>query len=318
MKHNFSPDEFGKIGVLMGGISSERDISLKSGKAVYNALNSGKLDVVAIDLTTEDEPEVRSILKKSGISIAFIALHGKFGEDGTIQGILGGLSIPYTGSGVSASRLAMDKIASRRIFQEKNIPVPDYEILQMKEKNNLNYKKLKFNSPVLVIKPATQGSSVGVSFVEKETDLPKAIDLAFTYDDRIIIEEYLPGREITVGILEEKPLPIVEIIPKKRFFDFQAKYEKGMTDYAVPAKLPPKIYKNSQEIGLRAHKAIGCSTFSRVDMILKNDTPYVLEVNSIPGLTATSLLPKAALAINIDFLDLCLRIIKNAYGEEKT
>ncbi|MFH1655106.1 MAG: D-alanine--D-alanine ligase [Candidatus Omnitrophota bacterium] len=315
MKQNLPEFDSRKVGVLMGGTSSERDISLESGKAVYEVLNSGKMDVEKIDLNTVNKSEIRSRLKKSGISIAFIALHGKFGEDGSLQAILEKLNIPYTGSGVKSSRLALDKIASRKIFQHKNIPVPNYKIFD--KRNKIDLKKIKFNSPVLVVKPATQGSSVGVSFVDKKSDLFKAADIAFKYDDRIIIEEYLPGREITVGVLEDKPLPIVEIIPKKRFFDFQAKYEKGMTDYEVPAKIPSKIYKKAQGIGLRAHKVLGCSDFSRVDMILKDNIPYVLEVNTIPGLTAMSLLPKAAKAINIDFLELCLRIIKNAYGKKK-
>jgi len=315
MRQNLSEFDFKKVGVLMGGTSSERGISLKSGKAVYKILNSGKLDVEKIDLTTENKSEIRSRLKNSGISIAFIALHGKFGEDGSLQAILEKLNIPYTGSGVKSSRLALDKIASRKIFQQKKIPVPNYKIFD--KKNKIDLKKIKFNSPVLVVKPATQGSSVGVTFVEKRSSLPEAMKEAFKYDDRIIVEEYLPGREITVGVFEDKPLPIVEIIPKKRFFDFQAKYEKGMTEYDVPAKIPSKIYKKAQEIGLKAHKALGCSDFSRVDMILKDNIPYVLEVNTIPGLTAMSLLPKAAKAINIDFLELCQRIIKNAYGKKK-
>lgn len=317
MERKITNQEFGKIGVLMGGTSSERDISLKSGKAVYDTLRSAKLNVVAIDLTTEDKLEVSSLMKKSGISLAFIALHGKFGEDGSIQSILDELNILYTGSGASASRLAMDKVASRKIFKTKNIPVPDCEIFQKSKNSGIDFTKSKFNGSVVVVKPAKHGSSIGISFVEKKADLPNAINEAFRYDEKIIVEEYLSGREITVGILEEKTLPVVEIIPKKRFFDFQAKYEKDMTTYQVPAKISPSIYKKSQEIALKAHKALGCRGFSRVDMILKDNTPYVLEVNSIPGLTSTSLLPKAALAVDIDFTELCLRIIKNAYGKKK-
>ena len=308
---------FGRIGVLMGGASSERDISLRSGKSVYEVLNNGKLDAKSMDLTTDNKSDVTSIIKNSGISVAFIALHGRFGEDGAIQNILDKLKIPYTGSGVKASRLAMDKIASRKAFKKNNIPIPNCWAFKRRDEVDYFAKKYIFNGSVLVVKPSAQGSSVGISFAENESNLYKAADLAFRYDERIIVEKYLEGREITVGILEDKPLPVVEILPKKRFFDFEAKYEKGITDYEVPAKIPQGIYKKAQEIGLRAHKALNCRCFSRVDMILKDDIPYVLEVNSIPGMTATSLLPKAAMAIKIDFLELCLRLIKDAYGTKK-
>lgn len=310
--------DFGKIGVLMGGASSEREISLKSGKAVYQTLNSAKLDVVAIDLTVEDKQAVANTIRDSGINVAFIALHGKFGEDGKIQSILEDIKIPYTGSGVEASRLAMDKIESRKIFEKNQIPVPNYKVFGDKTKANAFSNDYKFNSSVLVVKPAAQGSSVGVSFVENNAGLSKAIVAAFEYDDSIIVEDYLSGREITIGILDDESLPIVEILPKKKFFDYEAKYQKGLTEYDVPAKIDANIYKKAQDIGLLAHKSLGCRSFSRVDMILKDNTPYVLEVNSIPGMTETSLLPKAAKFINIDFLELCLRLIKYAYGKEKS
>lgn len=301
--------KIGRIGVLMGGPSSERDISLKSGKAVYQALKEQGLDVVALDIRNSS---LRRI-KQAKISFAFIALHGKFGEDGTIQKILESQHIPYSGSGVISSCLCLDKVASRRIFKYYDIPVPEYDVLQRKSWRR-HLKKMRLKFPV-VVKPSSQGSSIGVTFVDQTDKLNQAINSAFKYDDTIIIEKYLKGREITVGILENRPLPVVEIVPKKRFFDFQAKYAKGKSDYLVPAKLPKSSYKRAQQVGLLAHHALGCRSFSRVDMILSGARPVVLEVNSIPGLTSMSLLPMAAQAQGIGFGQLCLKIIQSAIGQ---
>lgn len=302
-------DKIGRIGVLMGGPSSEREISLKSGRAVYQALKEQGLDVVTLDI----RKSARETLKKARISCAFIALHGKFGEDGTIQRILKSLHIPYTGSGVMASSLCLDKVASRRIFRRHHIPIPEYAILNRKSwKRKLKRVCLEF--PVIV-KPSNQGSSIGLTFVDREANLNSALELAFNYNDTIIIEEYIKGREITVGILQEKPLPVVEILPKKGLFDFQAKYESGQSRYIVPAKLPQAQYRQAQRIGLLAHKVLGCRTFSRVDMILGKGGPIVLEVNSIPGLTSMSLLPMAARAYGINFSQLCLKIIYSTLKE---
>lgn len=300
-------NKFGKIGVLMGGSSSERKISLKSGKAVYQALKGQGLDVVALDIKSTNCSEQ---IKRAKIKVAFIALHGEFGEDGTIQSILETLRISYTGSGVMASYLCLDKIVSKRIFKQRKIPVPEYDTLH-RESQKLSFERSKLKSP-LVVKPSTEGSSIGVSFVRRESQLKPAINLAFRYDDAIIIERYLEGREITVAILNERPLPIVEILPKKKFFDFQAKYTKGKSEYLVPAKMSQKDYARSQALGLLAHQTLGCRGFSRVDMILTETGPVVLEVNSIPGLTATSLLPLAASAVGLSFGELCVEIVKLA------
>ena len=303
-------DKIGRIGVLMGGPSSERAISLKSGRAVYQTLKSQGLDVIALDI----RKSVREKLKKSQISCAFIALHGKFGEDGTIQRILESLHIPYTGSGVMASSLCLDKVASRRIFGQHHIPVPEYDILNRKSWKR-KFRKLVLEFPVIV-KPSNQGSSIGLNFVDREANLNSALELAFTYNDTIIIEKYIKGREITVGILEEKPLPVVEIVPKKGLFDFQAKYKSGQSRYIVPAKLPQRQYRRAQRMGLLAHKVLGCQTFSRVDMILGKGGPIILEVNSIPGLTSMSLLPMAAEASGINFGQLCLKIIHSTLNKD--
>jgi len=307
-----------KIGVLMGGASTEREISLKSGDAVYSALRDRNYNVIPLDLKTEIEREVISIIKKADISVAFIALHGRFGEDGTIQKILKKLKIPYTGSNQKASRISMDKLVSRRIFQRNNIAVPKFVVINKNRQYNLKVIIRKLKTFPLVVKPITQGSSVGVSIVDNFGDLDKAVSLAFQFDSKIIVEEYIEGRELTVGILEDNPLPVIEIVPGETFFNYRAKYKLKDTHYIVPAELASNIYRRVQRVGLRAHRAINCRDFSRVDLILDIDNkPVVLEVNSIPGLTAKSLLPKAALASNIDFSELCLRLINLALCQRR-
>jgi len=313
---NLSAKKFGKIGVLLGGPSSEREISLKSGKAVLEAFKALGLDVIAIDIKTDNEEENIKLIKSSGINCAFIALHGYFGEDGGIQQVLEKLKLPYTGSGVSASRLAMDKIASRKIFEKNGLQVPKYRSIDKESCNEkLNFKNT-FGLP-LVIKPAANGSSVGLSIIGKEEKLKEAIDLAFSFDDRVIVEEYIKGRELTVGVLDDLALPVIEIIPKNMFFDFEAKYKPGMTDYVIPAQLEEGIAKNVKGAALASHKLLGCFGCSRVDIILDgHNRCFVLEVNTIPGFTSTSLLPKAAKTVGIEFSDLCLKLIKLAYEKK--
>lgn len=306
-------NNFGRIGVLMGGPSSEREISLKSGKAVFEAFKQLGLDVIAIDINTDNVQENIDLIKSNNIDCAFIALHGRFGEDGTIQEILENLKLPYTGSGVFASKLAMDKIASRKIFEKNGLKVPQYKQINRTSYDANSNIQNSFGYP-LVIKPTTHGSSVGLSIIEKEEELANAIAFAFTFDDRVVMEEYIQGRELTVGILDDLALPVIEIVPKKMFFDFEAKYKPGLTHYIVPAELEECVAKKTMEAALTAHKLLGCFGCSRVDIILsENNQPYVLELNTIPGLTSTSLLPKAAKTIGIEFSDLCLKLIKLAY-----
>ncbi len=307
---------FGTIGVLMGGPSSEREISLKSGKAVFEALKSVGLNVVAVDIATDSCEENERLLGSKKIDCAFIALHGRFGEDGQIQALLERMKIPYTGSGVRASQLAMDKTASHLIFESHGLRVPKYQILERNPYGGVSRINPPWGLP-LVIKPATQGSSIGLSIVREEEKLKEAVDLAFTFDDRILIEEYIKGRELTVSILNKRSLPIIEIIPKNLFFDYEAKYQPGMTEYVVPALLEDGIAQKISTAALAAHQLLGCRGFSRVDMILSESNEcVVLEVNTIPGLTSTSLLPKAALAVGIEFSALCLEFIKIAYEKE--
>ncbi|MGE5197511.1 MAG: D-alanine--D-alanine ligase [Deltaproteobacteria bacterium] len=309
--------KFGRIGILMGGPSTEREISLKSGKAVCDSLIRAGLDAVGIDISTDSAQENARLIKSCDLDCVFIALHGRFGEDGQIQGILDGLNIPYTGSGAPASKLAMDKVASLGIFEINGLKVPRYRVLEMISYNP-NWKmhaRLRFP---LVIKPATHGSSIGLSIVDDPKELDKAVDLAFSFDPRVIVQEYVAGRELTVGILDDRALPVIEIIPKKRFFDYEAKYQPGMTDYIVPAQLEEETAYRVQRVALAAHGLLGCFGCSRVDMIIdKDEDAYLLEINTIPGLTQTSLLPKAAKVAGIDFVQLCLTLIELAYEKAK-
>lgn len=305
-------NQFGKIGVLMGGTSTEREISLKSGKAVYESLTAAGLDTISVDIKTDRRNENMRLIEDNNISCAFLALHGRFGEDGQIQEILEELRIPYTGSGVSASKLAMDKVASREVFEANGLHTPKYN-----EIDKASYQYIASNNNFefpLVIKPVTQGSSIGLSIIDRKEDLNKALDLAFQFDERVIIEEYISGREMTVGILDNMALPIIEIVPKKRFFDYEAKYQVGMTDYIVPARINEQTVALIQKAALSAHKLLGCYGCSRVDMILgRDDILFILEVNTIPGMTQNSLLPKAARVAGIDFSALCVKLIKLAY-----
>ena len=312
-------NDFGRVGVLMGGPSSEREISLKSGKAVFSALCQAHVDAVAIDIITDNPQENISLLKKYNLDCAFIALHGRFGEDGTIQSILEGMNLPFTASGVKASKLAMDKIGSLEIFSQDGLYVPKSQIIEQSayEKSLAFIESTTFKNQLkfpLMVKPGNHGSSIGLSLVERVQELSAAIELAFKFDQRIIIQEYVFGRELTVGILDERALPLIEIIPKNKFFDFTAKYQAGLTQYIIPAVLDPQVVLEVQQAALQAHRLLGCYGCCRVDIILtKEGCPYILEVNTIPGMTATSLLPKAAKIAGIDFSQLCLKLLELAY-----
>lgn len=289
------------IAVLYGGWSAERDISLLSGQAVIKALREEGLRVVPIDVGQD----IFFRLKEVKPDIAFIALHGPFGEDGKIQALLELLDIPYTGSGVLASALAMDKIFTKKIFEQAKLPTPRWQAIAQEPQT----AKRKFPFPC-VVKPATQGSALGVSIVEKEQDFLAAVAKAFQLSAEVLVEEYIAGRELTISILDDKALPILEIFPANQFYDFQAKYEKGKSNHS-PAKLPKKLALYLQQLGLAAHKALGCKAVSRIDLILdKEDSPFLLEVNTIPGMTSTSLLPDAAKAAGISFNHLLLKIIE--------
>ncbi len=309
-------NQFGKIGVLMGGPSTERDISLKSGKAVLEALQKLQLDAVAIDIKSEDHRQTAEQIRSFGIDCAFVVLHGRFGEDGQIQSILEGLKLRYTGSGVKASSIAMDKISAKQLLREEGLPVADQVIIEKKSFDRGKQVKAGFSLP-WVIKPAAHGSSIGLSIADSADEVLPAVDFALGFDDRILIEEYIKGREMTVGILQDQPLCVIEIVTKNRFFDFQAKYQNGFTEYIVPAQLPEDIALKARKIALEAHRALGCFGFSRVDIMLDGaNRMCILEVNTIPGLTSSSLLPKAAKYAGIDFEQLCLKLLESAYEKE--
>jgi D-alanine-D-alanine ligase len=294
-----------RIGVLAGGSSSEREISIKSGKAVFKALQGLDLNTVFINV---NEDVFSSLVDAAGINLAFIALHGRFGEDGTVQRILESKDIPYTGSDSRSSHLALDKIASRERFADQNLRTPACVVVQRGE----NIAQLNIAYPC-VVKPRYEGSSIGLSVVRSGDHIEKAVNEAFKFGKEAIIEDYIPGRELTVGILEAGPLPVVEIVAADGIYDFDAKYRSEGTKYIVPAELDDEIYKQAQQTGLKAHKALGCRGFSRVDMRLSDKRQlFVLEVNTIPGLTERSLLPIAAKKANMDFSQLCIKMLWGA------
>jgi len=297
-----------KIGVLMGGLSREREVSLRTGKAILKALIEKGYAASPIDVGQE----IAETLIKEKIEIAFIALHGRYGEDGTIQGMLELMGIPYTGSGVLASALALDKIMAKKFFVCENIPTPTYEVFQRDEIDKDLLRVPSLSLP-LVVKPAREGSTIGVSIVRKEEELVPALREAGKYDDEILLEEFMKGKEITVGILHDIPLPIIEIVPRSGFYDYHSKYTKGETEYIIPARIPREQYLYAQEISLKAFHVLGCSGCARVDLMTdEGGNPFVIDVNTMPGMTETSLIPKAASYAGINFEDLVERILLGA------
>jgi len=297
-----------RIGVLMGGTSAEREVSLRSGRAIERALKAQGLEVEGIDVG----PDVVERLRAGRVEVAFIALHGRGGEDGTIQGLLELSGIPYTGSGVLASALAMNKLYSKQLFEFHGLWTPPYRVWKGDCKTPIPVSKIPFGLPV-VVKPLEEGSTIGVSIVREERELGPALEDAFHHGSSALIERYIPGKEITVGILGEEPLPPIEMVAASGFYDYRAKYTPGMTEYLVPAPLMDASLRQVQEMATAAHRALGCAGFSRVDFRLdENGTPFVLEVNTVPGMTETSLLPKAAAAAGYDFQALTRRILELA------
>ncbi|HOP94645.1 MAG TPA: D-alanine--D-alanine ligase [Dictyoglomaceae bacterium] len=304
-----------KVGLLIGVKSSEKEIAMKSARNIISALRAKNYELAEIPI---DENVVENI-KKEKIDVAIISAHGVYGEDGTIQGLLELLGIPYVGSGVLASALALNKLMAKKIFTFHNIPTPKWIELSKKaleEKDLIEIKKELENLKMpLIIKPANQGSTIGLSVVKQEEDLLKGIEYALQYDSQIVIEKFIKGKEITAGIYDvEKPicLPLIEIIPKTGFYDYTTKYTPGLSEHIIPARLPEDIYKKAQELGILAHQALGCRHLSRVDMIVEENTQniYILEINTIPGMTEVSLYPEAAKAFGIDFPDIIDNFIK--------
>lgn len=297
-----------KIGVMMGGLSREREISLRTGKAILKALIEKGYSACPIDVGQD----IGEVLVKKKIDCAFLALHGRFGEDGTVQGMLELMRIPYTGSGVLASALALHKIMAKKIFLYEKIPTPPFEVFGRVEIEKDSPRPVSLPLPV-VVKPAREGSTIGVSIVRKQEELIPAFNEAGKYDEEILVEKFMGGSEITVGILEDIPLPIVEIVPKSGFYDYHSKYTKGETQYIIPARIPREKYLYAQEISLKAFKALGCCGCARVYLMTDEEgSPFVIDVNTMPGMTEISLLPKAAEFAGIQFGDLVERILLGA------
>lgn len=300
-----------KIAVVMGGPSEERAVSLNTGNAILSALLQKGYNAVGIDLEPRRFIEQ---LRENEIEVVFNAVHGLFGEDGIIQGTLELLGIPYTGSGLMASAMAMDKGISKRLFLSGDIPTPRSHIFTKEEAAlNLPEKVLSEFSIPVVIKSAAQGSSIGVTIVDEASKVSDAIKEAFKYSDHILIEEFIKGRELTVpvwGDSEPQALPVIEIRPYSGRYDYHSKYTKGATEYLVPAELDDAVNNAVQKAAVSAFKVLGCRGIARIDIMLSADNkPYVLEVNTIPGMTATSLVPKSAAAAGINFPDLCERLL---------
>ena len=302
-----------KIGVLMGGLSSEREVSLASGTAVLDALRAKGYDAVKIDVDRDAAGQVA----RSNIGVAFIGLHGRYGEDGAIQGMLEVMGIPYTGSGILASAMGMNKTVAKRMFAADGLLVGKYAIMTPMERHAIADVVRGIGFPA-VIKPNAEGSSVGVTIVAKESEVGAAADLAFTYGHEIIVEQYLAGKEVQVGILGDRALGAIEIVPRDSFYSYKAKYEKGMSDHFFPARIPEQQYRTLLDAGLRAHRSLGCRGYSRVDFIVDAaGRPYILEVNTLPGMTATSLLPEIAKGVGIEFPELVEEIVRLALEDER-
>ena len=305
-----------KVAVLMGGKSAEHEISVISGREVVKNLNSEKYSVLPVILS-KDGKSFKFKRKKFGLSqlsivncqLFFIALHGPYGEDGTIQGFLDLIGVPYTGSGVLASALGMDKISSRKLFTQAELKVPRYLVIQKGDSPKVVWKKFR---PPVFVKPHNQGSSVGTTLVKKKNNLNDALKLAFDFSRLALVEEFLDGIEITCPVIgNEKPkaLPLVEIVPKTEYFDYKAKYSEEFCDEIIPARVSKTILKKAQEIALVAYQTLGCQGFGRIDMIVGENNIYILEVNTIPGLTPVSLFPKSAAAAGISYPALLDQII---------
>jgi D-alanine-D-alanine ligase len=297
-----------KIGVLLGGLSSEREVSIRTGEAVITALRDRGHDVVPIYV----DRDIDVALRQEAIDVAFVALHGRMGEDGCVQGLLELLGIPYTGSNVMASALAMHKAKAKELFRLHNLPTPAYYTLTADDVGDLEAVHGDFGLPC-VVKPVREGSSVGVSICHDLSELQPAIERALCFDDEVLVERFIVGKEVSVAILDDRALGAVEIAPRDGFYDYQNKYTKGATDYFVPPRLSPERYRGVLAQALRAHLALGCAGATRVDMMVSDSgNEFVLEVNTVPGMTPTSLLPKIADAAGISFGELCERMVDSA------
>lgn len=299
-----------KVGIIMGGASGEREISLRSGAAIAAALAERGHEIVRIVLSPEKDPA--AALQHARIDVAFLALHGRFGEDGCIQGLCELYGIPYTGSSVLSSALAMDKVKSKEMFRLHNVPTPPYYTAGEGDLSDLAELHASFGFPVIV-KPRGEGSSLGVMRANDLNELERALESAFTYDDVALVERFIRGQEIHVGLLDGRVLGAIEVAPKSGMYDYDAKYTPGLTDYFIPARLPPTRMRGVLNLAERAARALDCTGACRVDLLVtEGQNEYVLEVNTLPGMTETSLLPKIAREAGYDFGTLCETILEGA------
>lgn len=295
-----------RIGVLMGGVSAEREVSLRSGMAVLDALKGEGLEAVAVDAAGD----LAATLREERIDLAFIALHGRFGEDGTVQGLLELMRIPYTGSGVLASAVAMDKVYAKLVFAAHGLLVAPYRVISDHAPMDSLARSIGFP---MVIKPAREGSSVGVSIVRSREELSPAVSAAAAYDEKVIAERFVKGREIQVAILDDEALGTIEIVPANEFYDYEAKYTDGKARHICPAPLSQDVEQRVMSAAEIAHHALDCSGYSRVDFLVTDDgEPYILEVNTLPGMTELSLFPEIAASRGVPFGELVVRIALQA------
>ncbi|HCU25735.1 MAG TPA: D-alanine--D-alanine ligase [Deltaproteobacteria bacterium] len=297
------------VGVLMGGLSKEREISLRSGNAILDALLFKGYDAVPIDVG----PDIADVLKKKAIEVAFLALHGRYGEDGCVQGLLEILSIPYTGSSVMTSALAMDKYLTKDIASAAGLATPEslfFDAFHEDIDTFLGHFCLEFP---LIVKPSREGSTIGIARAENGHQLREAVLAAARFDSRVLVEKFITGREVTVPVLNQEPLPLLEVVPKSGFYDYASKYTPGATEYLCPARLPEEQTRQVQEAARRIYLRMGCEGVARADFIIGADqVPYFLEINTLPGMTATSLVPKSAAAAGIVFADLVEKVLNSA------
>ncbi|MBI5694427.1 MAG: D-alanine--D-alanine ligase, partial [Nitrospirae bacterium] len=290
-----------RIGVIMGGLSAEKEVSMTSGGAVENALRDAGYNVHAIVF---DGPSVIDAIRAAAPDVVFLALHGRYGEDGTIQGLLDIMGVPYTGTGVMGSALAMDKSVTKMLLRHEGIPTAEFVTLAPTDADDAGALVEAIGYP-LVVKPATLGSTIGMSFVYNKEDLPAAIALAFGHDREVLVERFIEGRELTVGILNGAPLPVVEIVAPGGVYDYEAKYKSHDTKYICPAEIDMEVAARLQSMAFDVFRVLKGYSMSRVDFRLDAEgNAYVLEMNTIPGLTGTSLLPKAAKAAGVEFVEL--------------
>lgn len=290
-----------KVGVLYGGWSAERAISLKSGAAVMAALKRLGVPHVGIDVT----PRVAEKVHAAGVDVAFLAVHGPYGEDGRLQGLLDMIGVPYTGSGVRASAVAMHKPSAKRLFQTAGLPTPDWFCLRAG-----GPARTPSFRHAWVVKPASQGSALGVYVVNRASQWASAVRGAFRLEDEILAERFIAGTEVTVAVLDGRPLPVIEIVPKHAFYDFYSKYAKGGSRHLVPARVPERTAQAVSDLAAAAYGVLGCRHFARVDiMVSRSGAPYILEVNTLPGLTDVSLFPDEARAAGMGFDPLIAQLL---------